>query len=205
MFGSDELVAERRESDAREAAWLERLNKYDVSGAWRGEGYGSCAAMLRARCHMSHGAARTAVRLARRLHDLPVVRDAFARGELSRAHAAIISRACTTPKRTAAIVAVEATLAEAAAHVDADDVARMLQYVTGAIDGDGGAAADANAWARRRLHLDHVGDQAALTGSGDRESAAYIGAALDAEMERDFRRADPRSRAQRRYSRPRDG
>jgi hypothetical protein len=199
MFGLEELAAERREIDAREAAWLEAVHKYDASGEWHDDGFGSCAAALRHRCHLTAGAAHAAVTLARRLHDLPVVRDAFARGELSRAHAATITRACTTPERTAAIVAVEGTLAETAAHVDPDDVARMVQYLTGAIDGDGGAAADAKAWDRRKLHVDRVGDQVAITGEGDVESAAYIGAALDAEMQRDFRRADPRSRAQRRW------
>ena len=199
MFELEELAAERRAIDAREAAWLEQVHKYDASGEWRDDGYRSCAAALRHRCHLTAGMAHATVKLARRLHDLPAVRDAFHRGELSRAHAEKISRACITADRTAALVDVEATLAETATWVDAKDLGRIVDYVTGAIDGDGGAAADAGAWERRKLHVDHVGDHVAFTGSGDLESAAYIGAALDAEMERDFRRTDPRSPAQRRW------
>jgi hypothetical protein len=199
MFDLDELAAERRAIDAREAAWLEAVHKYDASGEWRDDGYGTCAAALRHRCHLTSGAAHATVTLARRLHELPEVRDRFARGELSRAHTEKISRVCDRAGRLEAILEVEATLAETATRVDAKDLGRVVAYVTGAIDGDGGAARDADAWERRKLHLDRLGDHVALTGNGDLESAAYIGAALDAEMERDFRRADPRSRAQRRW------
>ena len=75
----------------------------------------------------------------------------------------------------------------------------MVRSLGDAIDGDGGAARDADTWTRRSLHFDAVGDEVALTGAGDLESGAAIGAALDAEMERDYRRADARSRSQRRW------
>ena len=199
MFGLDRVAATRRVADAAEAEFLEAVHKYDVSGEWRDDGFGSCAAALRHRCRLTAGAAHTTIKLARRLHDLPVVRDTFARGELSRAHADTISRACTTAERQDAIVQLDATLADAAREVDAHDLYRMVRYLTDAIDGDGGAADDADAWDRRALHLDAVGDEVALTGAGDLESGAYIGAALAAEMERDYRRADARSRSQRRW------
>jgi hypothetical protein len=199
MFGLEELATERRAIDAREAAWLEKVHKYDASGEWRDDGYGSCAAALRHRCHLTAGTAHATVTLARRLHDMPAVRDASGRGELSRAHAEKLSGACDSVERLQAILQVEATLADTATRVDAKDLGRVVAYVTGAIDGDGGAARDAGAWERRKLHVDHLGDQVAFTGNGDLDSAACIGAALDAEMERDFRRTDPRSRGQRRW------
>jgi len=67
------IARRRRELDAMEAEWLALVDDYDRSGDWWDDGFGSAAAAMRAECRMTPTAARTHVRLARRLAHLPKV------------------------------------------------------------------------------------------------------------------------------------
>ncbi|MDP9334426.1 MAG: 13E12 repeat family protein, partial [Actinomycetota bacterium] len=114
MFVSlGELAGDHRELEARLAAWLKKVAAYDRSGDWSADGFLNAASALRAMCRIDQGVARAHVELARKLEDLPQVAAAFARGEISQRHAAVVANACT-PERAGAIAEVEAELVDVA-------------------------------------------------------------------------------------------
>jgi hypothetical protein len=103
MFGVtlDEVVVElerrlaggppRRSPDL--ARWLAALSEFDKAQGWFGSR--SCAEWLAARCSMPARTARTYVRVARRLEDLPRVERALHDGRMSYAKVATLCRVAT--------------------------------------------------------------------------------------------------------------
>ena len=77
---------------AATAQWLVWLAAYDRTQGWERGGCKSAAHWLSWKCGMSIGTARTHVRVARALEDLPVVAAAFAAGELSFSKVRALSR-----------------------------------------------------------------------------------------------------------------
>jgi hypothetical protein len=75
--------------------WLELVGEVDRRGGWAGSGCGSCAEWLAWRCALTARAAREHVRVARRLGELPLIHEAFARGELSYAKVRALTRVAT--------------------------------------------------------------------------------------------------------------
>ncbi|MGI8415694.1 MAG: DUF222 domain-containing protein [Nakamurella sp.] len=63
--------------------WLDMVEELDRTHAWSGWGVKSCAHWLSWACSLSPGTAREHVRVARLLPQLPLIRQAFAAGELS--------------------------------------------------------------------------------------------------------------------------
>jgi Domain of unknown function (DUF222)/HNH endonuclease len=63
--------------------WLELVAEYDRRRGWAEWGCASCAHWVSWRCGVAQVAAREHVRVARRLEALPLVREAFAAGQLS--------------------------------------------------------------------------------------------------------------------------
>ncbi len=78
-----ELIGWAGHLAAATALWLRWLAVYDRREGWSEWGCRSTAHWLSWKCAMSLGTARTHVRVARALEELPVVADAFAAGELS--------------------------------------------------------------------------------------------------------------------------
>src|SRR5918999_2950679 len=76
--------------------WLELVGEIDRRGDWAESGCGSCAEWLAWRCALLPRTAREHVRVARRLPELPLVRAAFARGELSYAKVRALTRVANT-------------------------------------------------------------------------------------------------------------
>ena len=175
----DELARERRALDAAEAAWLASVAAYERSREWQAEGFLSAAAALRERCRMTHGAASSVLRFARRLERLPHTAAAFAAGRISRQHAKVIADAYTV-ERAAEFEAGEHEFAAAAENLHADDLRDLVKYATDSIDGDGGARADAQQYQHNRFHVSPLADRVAADGSLDRESGEIVMTALDA-------------------------
>jgi hypothetical protein len=200
MFGSlAQLVETRRALDAAEAAWLREVAAYDRSGAWRADGYVTPAAALRHACHLNHGVARAHLELARKLEDLPEVADAFAAGEISFRHATVIAHA-HTPERAPAMTNVEHELVDLARDHTPVELSRVVQRVTNALDGDGGAADDETEHERRACYTARtLGKTLELQANGDAYNAQIIQSALDAAMVRDHQARDPRRTPQRRF------
>ena len=63
--------------------WLCLIAEYDERGGWGEWGCKSCAHWVSWQCAIAPGPAREHVRVARRLKELPLIRAAFAEGELS--------------------------------------------------------------------------------------------------------------------------
>ena len=199
MFGTlDELREERKRLDAQEAAWLRKVAAYDRSDDWRADGYANAANALRHACRMDAGVARGHVVLARKLEDLPEVADAFASGEISRSHAQVIALAYTS-ERAPQMSEIEGAFVTVARAAEPRELRNVVQHVTGAIDGDGGAADDDAKYARRQWYQSRTLDgMLKIDALLDPEHAEYWEKAVSAEMERDHLAADTRLPAQRR-------
>jgi hypothetical protein len=181
-----------------EHVFLERVRAAELRGDWQAAGFLSSAAWLREQCRMTHAAAAGAIELARRLEHLPATSEAFGSGAISRAHAQVIARAAT-PKRAAAIEGVERSLVLAAEHTSPKQLRDVVQQVTDAIDGDGGAAAANARHERRRLHVSPTLDgMVAIDGLLDAEGGEIVLGALEGAMECARAAGDLRSRPQQR-------
>ena len=175
---------------------LRAVGEFDRSGAWEVDGFASPGAALRARCNLSHGAARGAVRLAARLCELPATAAAFAEGVISRQHAVVIAEAFT-PERAGVLAGSEEVFAAAARRLVVGDLRRLVQYTVDALDGDGGAARDAVEWDKNRFHASLLAGRVVLDGSLDAESGELVMTALDAMRARLHPRDDRRPRSTR--------
>jgi Domain of unknown function (DUF222)/HNH endonuclease len=79
----DEIATLAAHIYAGTCRWLELVAELDCRGSWTESGAGSCAEWLAWRCALTPRSAREHVRVARRLRELPLIRERFARGELS--------------------------------------------------------------------------------------------------------------------------
>src|SRR3977135_3068380 len=82
--------------EAATCAWLLLLAQFDEREGWAIWGARSCAQWLSWRCSLAPGAARERVRVARRLNELPLVREAFGAGELSYCKVRALTRVATS-------------------------------------------------------------------------------------------------------------
>lgn len=89
---AERIAAMAADIDAAMCRWLGLIAEFDRREGWAIEGASSCAAWVSWRCAVGPTAAREHVRVARRLADLPRVRAAFARGELSYSKVRAITR-----------------------------------------------------------------------------------------------------------------
>ncbi|MDX6664476.1 MAG: hypothetical protein QOG68_682, partial [Solirubrobacteraceae bacterium] len=97
MDRSLESLAERitgRAADLESALchWLGLVAEFDRREGWAAEGCRSCSQWIAWRCGLSNLAARERVRIARRLEELPVVREAFANADLTYSKVRAITR-----------------------------------------------------------------------------------------------------------------
>lgn len=79
----EQIAAMAADIEAAMCRWLELVAEFDRREGWGVEGCTSCAAWVAWRCGVGPTAAREHVRVARRIAELPRVRAAFSRGELS--------------------------------------------------------------------------------------------------------------------------
>ena len=184
----------RRVIERLECAWLASVREAERSGEWQADGFVSTAAWLRAQCNLTPAAARSSVRLARTLESLPVTSEAFAAGEISRTHVEVIAGAARPE-----LAHVEAPLVEVARNATPVALRQIVQQVTDALDGDGGAVRANGQFERRAVYLSSTLDgMGALNGTLDPEATEFVANALDTVMEKTRTADDPRSRPQQR-------
>jgi hypothetical protein len=147
----EEIVRERKDLDAAEAAWLAKVADYSVSGGWAADNYLSAAAAIGDHCHMTRTAAAAAVRLAVKLLQLPELAAAYAAGETSRAHVEVVARAYTRT-RAGEFDPHQDALALLAVNATSADLYQAVTKITDTIDGDGGGANDDEIYEKRKLH-----------------------------------------------------
>ncbi len=130
-----ELPLERLEAEicelaghlaAGECRWLLLLSEFDQREGWTGWGLQSCAHWVSHRCGLGLQAAREKLRVGRRLGELPLVREAFAAGELSYSKVRAVCRVARPE--------TEATLLEMARYATTaqlEEIVRTYRTVTG--------------------------------------------------------------------------
>jgi hypothetical protein len=103
-------------------------------GSWAEWGCGTCAEWLAWRCGLTPRSAREHVRVARRLGELPLIHDAFARGELSYAKVRALTRVADEDS--------EEELLELACHLTASQLERAIRAYRRVSVADANALAD---------------------------------------------------------------
>jgi hypothetical protein len=111
------------------------LAEWDERGGWCEWGCRSCAQWLSWRCSITPGAARERMRVARRLVELPLVRDAFAAGELSYSKVRAVTRVATP--------ATEEQLVLLARHATGAQLEKLVRGYRGVLSATLGGARDA--------------------------------------------------------------
>src|SRR5947209_13683943 len=105
--------------------WLLLVAEFDERGGWADWGARSCAHWLSARCGIGLVTARAHVRVARRLDELPRVREAFSGGELSYCKVRALVRVATPE--------TEESLVEIARHATGAQLEKLVRGYSGAL------------------------------------------------------------------------
>src|ERR1700741_2129938 len=168
----------RKVIDRLEYVWLRAVREEAQAAEWSSEFLSVCG-WLRKECNLTPAAARGAVTLSRALAHLPETADAFAAGEISRAHAEVIARAAT-PARAESFAELEAPIVDAARTANPAQLRQVVQRVTDALDGDHGARSANAKFERRYLHASVTFEgMVALDGLLDPEQGEIVLSALD--------------------------
>jgi Domain of unknown function (DUF222) len=134
-FDGHEWPLERLEREIGELAahihaatcrWLAMVAEFDRREGWADWGCKSCAHWLSWRCALAPSAAREQVRVARRLSELPRIRAAFGRGELSYSQVRALSRVATPE--------LEPSLLDLARYATAAQLERTLRAYRGVLE-----------------------------------------------------------------------
>jgi hypothetical protein len=104
--------------------WLLLVAEFDQRGGWADWGAKSCVQWLCWRCSIGPVAAREHVRVARRLLELPLVRGAFAAGELTYCKVRAITRVATPE--------IEQDLVDIARHAAGAQLEKLVRLYGGA-------------------------------------------------------------------------
>jgi hypothetical protein len=174
----------------------------DVREVYRDDGMGSTKSWLTGHCRVAGRDAVALVRAGRRLEELPEVAAAFATGEVTSAHVAVVT-AAVTPARMAtaelhgiSLAETDRVLAGAARQLGPEDTAKAVRRWVAGVDPDG-ALDDAADVDRRFTLAVSLGGRVHLSGHLDPVGAETVHTALEAVMNGDRPPGDIRSHAER--------
>jgi hypothetical protein len=171
----DTIATLASEIEAATARFLRLLEEFDRCKGWNDACARSCAHWVSWRCGISLGPAREYVRVARRLPDLPLIREAFERGALSFSKVRAVTRLDH--------VEDEQRVLDLARASTASQLERMVRAYRGVVAANFGEMCDED----RRLTLTADDDGAfTLRGKLRPEEGALLQAALRAVQERLF-------------------
>lgn len=184
------------------AALTSAVRAADSREAYRRDGAVSMKAWLRGSCRMAPDQATATVSTGRRLEQLPETAAAFAAGEISAAHARVITKAMTPGRIAKAAEAgidlgeTDGILADLARATAPNETARgVAQWVAG-VDPDG--TLDDAADVRRRFTMaSGLDGRVHLRGEMDAAGGEYLHSALASIMNGDRPAGDRRSHAER--------
>jgi hypothetical protein len=179
-----EGLSQLRESgiDPFEAVFAEGVRRFEKSGEYVADGALGIVAWLRSNCKLSGGAAAERVGIARVLDQLPKTEEAFARGEVSYQHVAVLARTAEHVG-TAAVQKAEASLLKAAETMDPGLFTGVAKNFEHRVDAAAALAEANRAHERRYLHLSEPSDGLVrLDGLVDAEGGATLRTALNAGM-----------------------
>ena len=153
--------------------WLGLVAEFDRRGGWADWGCRSCAHWVSWRCGVALVAAREHVRVARRLEELPLVRESFAEGRLSYSKVRALTRVDGIER--------EAELLELAQHASASQLDRLVRAYRGVVAAERAARGGRP---ERWLTWSHDDDGSLLVhGRLPAEEGAMLVAALEAARE----------------------
>ena len=165
--------------------WLVLVGEFDRREGSAQWGCKSCSQWLSWRCALAPAAAREQVRVARRLRELPGIRAAFGRGELSYSQVRALSRVATPE--------LEEGLLELARHATAAQLEVVLRAYRGVVARELSAAERTHG--ERYVVCEHDGDGALLIRARlPAEEGALVVAALEAARD-SLRAGSTRSRS----------
>ena len=174
-----EITSLASQIHAATCRWLGLVAEYDRREGWAQWGCRSCAHWVSWQCGIAPGPAREHVRVARRLGDLPLIRAAFAEGELSFSKVRALTRVENVER--------EADLLDLARHATASQLERLLRAYRRVVTAERAAAGGR---AERWLAVDHDDDGSVLIrGRFPAEEGALIVAALQAAQDEAAARA----------------
>ena len=105
--------------------WLQLVAEFDRRGGWADWGAKSCAQWLSWRCSIGRVTAREHIRVARRLEELPLVREAFRTGALSYCKVRAITRVAAPE--------TEEHLVELGVHATGAQLEKVVRLYSGAL------------------------------------------------------------------------
>jgi hypothetical protein len=184
------------------AALTSVVRAADEREAYRRDGAVSMKAWLRGSCRMAPELATATVSTGRRLEQLPETAAAFAAGDISAAHARIITKALT-PRRLAKaadagidLAETDGILAALARATAPHETARGVKAWVAGVDPDG-TLDDASDTRRRFTMASGLDGRVHLRGELDAVGGEYLHTALGALMNGDRPADDTRSHAER--------
>ncbi|MGQ0804735.1 MAG: DUF222 domain-containing protein [Actinomycetota bacterium] len=168
-----EITTQAGHLAAAECRWLLFVAEYDRREGWGQWGCWSCAMWLGWKCGLARRSAQEKVRVARALGDLPLITEAFSRGELSYSQVRALTRVAEP--------ATEAGLLEIARNGTAAQLERMVRGMRTCIRRDD-ETEEANVRHERRYVSYRCDDDGSLVGSFrvDPEEAPTVVGALEA-------------------------
>ena len=169
-----EITALATQIHAATCRWLCLVGEYDAREGWASWGAKSCAQWVSLQCGIAPGPAREQVRVARRLRELPLIRAAFAEGELSYSKVRALTRVENVER--------EQDLLDLARHATASQLERLLRAYRGVVAAERAAAGEP---AERWITVDHADDGSLLLrGRLPAEEGALVMAAIEAARDR---------------------
>jgi Domain of unknown function (DUF222)/HNH endonuclease len=177
---AEDLVELRRHINGCEAEFMRRLGRFESGQGYAADGALDAKPWLRWQCNLSPSAASDRVEVSKQLTSLPETTAAFADGDISYQHAAMIAR--TAEKLGVKFEAqAEAILVTAAKELDPARLRVVIVQLRHYLDPDG-VLEDANeAHELRFLHLSQTLDGVFyLNGRLDSEGGATLQTALNA-------------------------
>jgi len=156
--------------------WLLLVAEFDRRGGWASWGAKSCVQWLTWRCSIGRVTAREHLRVARRLRELPLVREAFSSGELSYCKVRALTRVATPE--------TESQLVDLARHATGTQLEKLVRCYRGALDATTARAQET--FERRELTY-HWQDDGSLrlTASLPADDGALVLAALERAHEQE--------------------
>ena len=189
------LIQVREVVDRTESLFAGGLRRFDTSGEYAADGAIGIIPWLRWKCRLSAGAAAERVGIARQLDHLPKTEEAFARGELSYQHVAVMARTAEHVG-AAAVRKAEVSLLKAAETMDPGQFVGVAKNFEHQVDAAGALAETNRAYERRYLHIgEPVDGLVRLDGLLDAEAGATVRIALNPFMKPG--KADDRTAGQR--------
>src|SRR2546423_4855356 len=165
--------------DPLEAAFAVGLRQFDRSGEYASDGALSAVAWHRSRLRIAGGAAAEHVGVARQMEQLPQTSQAFAKGELSYQHVAVLARTAEHVG-AAAVRKEEGNLLKAAETMDAGQFVGVAKHFEHRLDAERGLGEANRAYGRRYFNIgEPSGGLVRVDGLLDSEGGAILRGALE--------------------------